>query len=143
MNVKEEDFFSMSQLQDKSKIATVADLVRRGATVLQAPCPRCGSVQIRYKGKIYCTKEDDLAAIDSSSTQQSAPVEEPSAKNQNGAASVQLSQSSDSVRKLLEEKLSTVSKQLDNTTDVDEQSRLLDLISKYVETLEKLKKSGT
>jgi formylmethanofuran dehydrogenase subunit E len=64
-------------------------------------------------------------------------------KNQNEPASVQLSQSSDSVRKLLEEKLSTVSKQLDNTTDVDEQSRLLDLISKYVETLEKLKKSGT
>lgn len=45
------------------------------------------------------------------------------------------------LRKMMEEKLSAVSKQLDATTDVDEQARLLDLISKYVETLEKLKKS--
>jgi uncharacterized Zn finger protein (UPF0148 family) len=112
--------------------------VRRGASILQEVCPKCGAVQIRYKGKVYCTREDDLSAIDNPGNQQS-PVPEKSLISSNQSPSVSVN--TDPVRKLLEEKLNNVSKQLESTNDVEEQSRLLDLISKYVETLEKLKKS--
>ncbi|MFI5422265.1 MAG: Sjogren's syndrome/scleroderma autoantigen 1 family protein [Nitrososphaerales archaeon] len=130
----------MSQTQNNSQIISTADLVRKGATILQEPCPRCGSVQIRYKGKVYCTKEDDLNAIDLPSTESQASSV-PSVPRASGGTS-QSSQNADSVRKLLEEKLNNVSKQLESTSDVEEQSKLLDLISKYVETLDKLKKAS-
>jgi len=125
---------------------TTAELIRRGAAILQEPCPRCGAVQIRYKGRIYCTNEDDLNSILNSS----GAVELPPTQIKTGlkneekpSTGSQVSQSSDSLRRLLEEKLNTVSKQLDSTTDLTEQAKLLDLISKYIETLEKLKKSAS
>ncbi len=52
------------------------------------------------------------------------------------------SPATDALRKLMEEKLSELSKQLDTTKDVNEQARLLDLISKYLETLEKVKRAS-
>jgi uncharacterized Zn finger protein (UPF0148 family) len=125
---------------------TTAELIRRGAAILQEPCPRCGAVQIRYKGRIYCTNEDDLnsvlnsvGAAELSSTQ----IKTGLSNEEKPSTGFQVSQSSDSLRKLLEEKLNTVSKQLDSTTDLIEQAKLLDLISKYIETLEKLKKSAS
>ena len=128
----------MSQVQDKSQIITTADLVRRGATVLQEACPKCGAVQIKYKGKVYCTKEDDLGAIDSPAAPEAVTPVKSAPSNKPAIPS-----STDPVKKLLEEKLDQVSKQLESTNDVEEQSKLLDLISKYVETLEKLKKSSS
>lgn len=97
-------------------------------------------MQIRYRGKVYCTKEDDLSAIDNPSVPPQATSGPSSAQTAGGSSAS--SQNADSVRKLLEEKLNNVSKQLENTSDVEEQSKLLDLISKYVETLDKLKKTS-
>ena len=128
-------------------MVTTADLIRRGAAILQEACPACGAVQIRYKGKIYCTNEDDLNSILNSAGEVKPPQMQmkPGMKNEEKplAASPQIFQSSDSLRKVLEEKLNTVSKQLDSTSDIAEQARLLDLISKYIETLDKLKKSAS
>lgn len=108
-----------------------ADLLRKGATLLQEACPRCGGVQIRYQGRVYCLVEDNIEEITSKSA--TAPVEkEPPAK---------AIESSDALRKMLEEKLANVSRQLDVTTDIQEQTKLLDLISKYLETLQRLGRS--
>jgi UPF0148 protein len=123
-----------------------AELIRRGAAILQEPCPKCGAVQIRYKGKIYCTNEDDLNSIlnSNASTETQQTQNKSVVKNEENPLTIpQISQSSDSLRKMLEEKLNTVSKQLDSTSDLAEQAKLLDLISKYIETLEKLKKSAS
>jgi hypothetical protein len=68
-------------------------------------------------------------------------VVQASNKNED-TAHVVATESSISLRKLLEEKLASASKQLEGTTDVSEQSKLLDLISKYLETLEKLNKTN-
>lgn len=114
-------------LQSKKRVISGADLLRRGATLLREPCPRCGGLQLRYMGKSYCINEDDIDSV------LNPPVEAPPKE----AASSNMP----TLKKLVQEKLDSVSKQLESTTDVDEQSRLLDLISKYVETLEKLKKS--
>lgn len=126
----------LSQNENKSKMAMTAELIRRGATILQEPCPRCGAVQIRFNGKVYCTNEDDIGALLSSDgSKDSTPVkvEVPRTGGQ--------SKTVEPLRKLLEEKLSALSKQLDSTTDLEEQTRILDLISKYLETLEKAKRA--
>ena len=111
-----------------------AYLLRRGGTLLQEPCPKCGGVQIRFVGKTYCMNEDDLEAALSPKPAaiQPEPVAKKLPKSDSG---------SNTLRVLLQNKLDVVSKQLDSTTDLQEQAKLLDLISKYIETLEKLKKS--
>ena len=127
----------MSQEQNKLKMVLAADLVRRGASILQEPCPRCGAVQIRYKGKVYCTNEDDLESLLNPSLEKEAIVHEKVEEPKPVAAP---SQATDSLRKMLEEKLNNLSRQLESTTDPVEQTRILDLMSKYLETLEKAKK---
>jgi len=127
-------------------MVATADLIRRGAAILQEPCPKCGAVQIRYKGRIYCTNEDDLNSIlDSNASNETQQTQNKSvAKNEEKPVTIpQISQSPDPLRKMLEEKLNNVSKQLETSTDLAEQAKLLDLISKYIETLEKLKKSAS
>jgi uncharacterized Zn finger protein (UPF0148 family) len=125
----------MAQPDTKSRMITSADLLRRGATLLQEACPRCGGVQIRYQGKIYCLNEDD---IESALSPKAAQVQQPKREEIKPSTT---SEATSTLRKTLEEKLAVVSKQLETTTDLEEQGRLLDLISKYVETLEKLKKA--
>ena len=118
-----------------------ADLLRRGATLLQEPCERCGGVQIKFEGKTYCMNEDDLEAVLSPKRPEAGqPVEAVPKKEAKAPAG---ESSSESLRKLLENKLEIVSKQLDSTIDLEEQAKLLDLISKYVETLGKIKKSDS
>jgi len=110
--------------------------------LLREPCPRCGGLQVRYNGKIYCVNEDDIEAIiyGQETKEQPAPLKGPPAPER---PETQLPQSSveverDSLRKLLRGKLDSVTKELETTSDVDKQSKLLDLISKYVEILSKL-----
>ncbi len=117
-------------------MALTAELVERGATLLQEPCPRCGAVQIKYQGKIYCTNEDDLQALLSGGPAKEAV--HPKVETRELVKSV--SPATDSLTKLMEDKLSELSKQLDATKDPAQQAQLLDLISKYLETLEKLKR---
>jgi uncharacterized Zn finger protein (UPF0148 family) len=114
-----------------------ADLVRRGASILQEACPRCGSVQIKYKGKVYCTSEDDLESLRNPSSVKETIVYDKVEEHKPVPAA---SQAADSLRKMLEEKLNNLSKQLESTTSPDEQTRILDLMSKYLETLEKAKR---
>jgi UPF0148 protein len=47
----------------KNQMKLAAELVSRGATMLADPCPQCGGILVRYRGKIYCTSHDDLSSI--------------------------------------------------------------------------------
>ncbi|HKW05312.1 MAG TPA: Sjogren's syndrome/scleroderma autoantigen 1 family protein [Nitrososphaerales archaeon] len=119
-------------------MAATAELMIKGATLLREACPKCGGVQIKFQGRNYCTAEDNLEkALLQDSTKEEIPSNKPEAKAP-GPASEQL----DSLESILEKKLSVASEQLEKTTDVGEQAKLLDLISKYVETLGKLKKTA-
>jgi uncharacterized Zn finger protein (UPF0148 family) len=137
-----------SGVEERRKVATTADLMRRGATLLNEACSRCGGVQIRYQGKVYCINEDDISGIMSGPVP--APRHEaipPIVQPVTSQSQSQLSKSAEGsamnerevLKALLEEKLAKVSKQLDSSQDVDQQAKLLDLIGKYLETLEKLK----
>ena len=136
----------METAENNNRMVTGADLIRRGATLLQEACSNCGGVQIRYQNKVYCLNEDDLDSVLSPKPQQNAPSKSQQAlDNEKGPrkapSSSEKSESSSQLRRMLEEKLNSVSKQLETETDVVEQGRLLELISKYLETLEKLKKA--
>jgi len=47
----------------KDGMKTAAELVRRGATILAEPCKSCGGIQVKYKGKTYCTAHEDLSSV--------------------------------------------------------------------------------
>ena len=59
--------------KDRMKLA--ADLVSRGATMLGEPCPKCGGIQVRYRGKVYCTSHDDLSGVTAGPTLSQEGVE--------------------------------------------------------------------
>lgn len=40
-----------------------AELVSRGGTMLSEPCPKCGGIQVRYHGKVYCTSHEDISSV--------------------------------------------------------------------------------
>jgi hypothetical protein len=91
---------------------------------------------MKYGDRIVCLNEDDVDAILSPSRSAEKTAERrstpPEAKQQGHASPA---------RKVIEDKLDAVSKQLASSSDPNEQATLLDLISKYAETLEKLKKA--
>jgi uncharacterized Zn finger protein (UPF0148 family) len=153
----------LSNAQDfseRQKVSLTADLLRRGATLLNESCRKCGGVQIRFQGRVYCINEDEIPGGPLSTSHsnpvrvtQSTPVVQPVVESRQdrrepSVSTVRASDSQsvserDSLRKLLEEKLTRVSKQLEDSQDFDQQQKLLDLISKYLETLEKLKKNSS
>jgi len=47
----------------KDRMRLAAELVSKGATMLAEPCPLDGGIQVRYRGKVYCTSHDDLSSI--------------------------------------------------------------------------------
>jgi uncharacterized Zn finger protein (UPF0148 family) len=150
----------------KKRITNTADLIRRGAALLQEPCPRCGGLQVRYRGKVYCINEDDIDSIinppalplqttETGSAEKKAGRErEPPpivqavvagpaptrGEASNDASNSEGDSEKASLRRLLREKLAGVSKELEASHDVDQQAKLLELVSKYLETLEKLEK---
>jgi UPF0148 protein len=103
--------------KDKMKLA--AELVSKGATMLAEPCPKDGGIQVRYRGKIYCTTHDDLSSITTTSAL-----------------------SYDSVvaqlREVLLVRLNESAAALDVEKDVTKQDQLVTLASKYFELLQKL-----
>jgi UPF0148 protein len=48
--------------QSREKMQLTVELMRRGAVMMKEPCPIDNGVQMRYKGKVYCTTHDDLEA---------------------------------------------------------------------------------
>ncbi len=99
----------------RKQLAAASELLRKGATLLSEPCPRCGGVQIKYKGEticIVCGTGKDTAA---------QPAAKPS-----------------SLKEVLEAKALEVAYMLRDERSVERQKELLDLLSKYVELLAKL-----
>jgi len=48
--------------QSREKMQLTVELMRRGAVMMKEPCPLDNGVQMRYRGKVYCTTHDDLEA---------------------------------------------------------------------------------
>lgn len=109
----------MSQQKTKTQLAT--ELMGKGATLLRETCPRCGGLQLRYKGRVICVNEDDL--------EEATKIETVAATDAIG-----------SLRELVVMKLQEASSSLASERDLDKQLKLADLIRKYVELLKETDK---
>jgi UPF0148 protein len=47
-------------LSTAAKTKATVELMRKGAVMIKEPCPVCNGVQLRYRGKVYCTNHDNL-----------------------------------------------------------------------------------
>lgn len=103
--------------QDKMKLA--AELVSRGATMLAEPCPECGGIQVRYRGKVYCTSHDDLSSITT-------------------AATVSFDTVVAQMREVLLVRLNEAAAALGSEKDGAKQEQLVTLMAKYFDLLQKL-----
>lgn len=103
----------------RKQLAAASEMLRKGATLLREPCPKCGGVQIKYRDEISCVvcglmKDRGLSL--SKSEGGSSPIKE-----------------------ILEAKALEVAFMLKEERLVERQRDLLDLLSKYIELLHKLR----
>ena len=49
---------------EKNTNKIIAEIVRRGGTLLAEPCPRCGGLMVRYKGRTICPRCDNITSIE-------------------------------------------------------------------------------
>jgi UPF0148 protein len=107
----------LSGVSDRLKIA--AELVSKGATMLAEPCPQDGGIQVRYRGRVYCTVHDDLSAIAAKS-------------------SVTFEGVTAQMREVILTRLNEATAALGVEKDPAKQEQLVTLASKYFELLQKL-----
>jgi UPF0148 protein len=51
-------------LDSKSSQKLMAEMMRKGATLLREPCPQCGGILFRYKGKDICPVCSGLESVE-------------------------------------------------------------------------------
>jgi uncharacterized Zn finger protein (UPF0148 family) len=104
---------------DKDKMRLAARLVRRGATIIGEPCQQCGGIQVRYHGKVYCTGHQDLSPVLSTEGASYETVV-------------------DRTREVLISRLNEAAKLLEAEEDSSNQDKLVSLMTKYFDLLQKL-----
>ena len=87
--------------------------------MLKEPCPVCNGVQLRYKGKVYCSNHDDLSLA-----LQAKEMAFPDVAND--------------LRNLLLTKLRESMSLLEGEKDLEKMDRLVSLMTGYVELVRKL-----
>ncbi len=110
----------MSALGNKMKLA--AELVSKGGAMLAEPCPLDGGIQVRYRGKVYCTVHDDLTSIAIATT-------------------VSFDTVVAQMREVLLNRLNEAATKLGAEKDGAKQDQLVSLMTKYFELLQKLPQS--
>jgi UPF0148 protein len=108
--------------KSREKMQLTVELMRRGAVMLKEPCPTCNGVQVKYKGKVYCTAHEDLEAVLS-------------------AREVTYSDVAAGLKEMLLTKVKENMALLQNEKDAEKQDQLISLISKSVDLLNKLEPS--
>jgi UPF0148 protein len=93
--------------------------MRKGAVMLKEPCQVCNGVQLRYKGRTYCTNHDDLSVALQ-------------------AKEVRFADVAEDLGNLLSVKLKETMSSLESENDPEKLDRLVSLMTKYVELLRKL-----
>ena len=139
--------------QGRNNIKSAADLLLKGGTLLSSSCAKCGGVQVRYKEETVCVSCGRKIKEMSNETQQ-IEEEQQKQKQQQQQHSIQdsnLSKESKvptifdahitniSYTKIIIDKINFLISTLENENDILIQNTILDLISKYLEVLDKLK----
>jgi UPF0148 protein len=93
--------------------------MRRGAVMIKEPCSVCNGVQLRYKGRVYCTNHDDLTVALQ-------------------AKEILFPDVAEDLKNLILVKLKESMSLLENERDFEKLDQLVSLMTRYVELLRKL-----
>jgi len=138
------------QEKGRNNIKGAADLLLKGGTLLSNSCAKCGGVQVRYKEETVCVSCGRKIKDTNNGTQQ-LEAEELQDPNQHFIQNSNLSNESkfptvfDSSiykttnTKIIIEKINFLVSTLEKENDILIQNTKLDLISKYLEVIDKLK----
>ena len=107
--------------KSREKMQLTVELMRRGAVMMKEPCPIDNGVQVRYKGKVFCTTHDDLDTALSSKE-------------------ITYGDIASSLRDLMLVKLKENAAVLENEKDPKKQDEIVSLITDCVDLLNKLEK---
>jgi len=102
-----------------AKTKTTVELMRKGAVMIKEPCSVCNGVQLRYKGKVYCTNHDDLVVALQ-------------------AKEILFPDVAEALKNLLLVKLKESMSLVENERDSEKLDRLVSLMTSYVDLLRKL-----
>ena len=105
--------------KSREKMQLTVELMRRGAVMLKEPCTLDNGVQMRYKGKVYCTTHDDLDAALS-------------------AKEITFGDVAATMKDLLLTKVKENMVLLENENDPQKQDQIVSLMAKCVDLLNKL-----
>jgi uncharacterized Zn finger protein (UPF0148 family) len=134
--------------QGRNNIKSAADLLLKGGTLLSSSCAKCGGVQVRYKEETVCVSCGRKIKEMSNETQQ--VEEKQQQQQQHSIQDSNLSKESKvptifdahitniSYSKIITDKINFLISTLENDNDILIQDTKLDLISKYLEVLDKL-----
>ena len=135
------------QEKGRNNIKGAADLLLKGGTLLSTSCAKCGGVQVRYKEETVCVSCGRKIKEANNGTQQ-IEVEELQHTNQHSIQNSNVSKfptlfdssiSKTTNTKIIIEKINFLISTLENENDILIQNTKLDLISKYLEVIDKLK----
>ena len=102
-----------------AKTKTTVELMRKGAVMMKEPCQVCNGVQLRYKGRVYCTNHDDLTVALQ-------------------AKEILFPDVAEDLKNVLLVKLKESMTLLENETNSEKLETLVSLMTRYVELLRKL-----
>jgi len=139
-----------------SNIKSAADLLLKGGTLLSDSCSKCKGVQVRYKDETICVscgrKLKDTTNKDVIEQQQQQQQIENEQQQQHSIPDSNLSKKEFKIptvfdssitntmnTKIITDKINFLITTLENENDILIQNTKLDLISKYLEVLDKLK----
>lgn len=140
-----------------SNIKSAADLLLKGGTLLSDSCAKCKGVQVRYKDETICVscgrKIKETTDKDATQQQQQIEHEQQQQQQQHSIPDSNLSKKKEykgptvfdsritttMYTKIITDKINFLITTLENENDILIQNTKLDLISKYLEVLDKLK----
>src|ERR671911_2164964 len=139
-----------------SNIKSAADLLLKGGTLLSDSCAKCKGVQVRYQDEticISCGRKIKETTTNNDVTQQQQQVEDEQQEQQHSIPDSNLSKKKEfkgptvfdssitntMYTKIITDKINFLITTLENENDILIQNTRLDLISKYLEVLDKLK----
>ena len=143
---------SSSSSSESGNIKSAADLLLKGGTLLSNSCENCGGVQVRFKEDIVCANcGRKIKELNVKQIEEEKKIMSDSNNNDNSGLSQEIkvqSTSSDdngdiklaSYKRVIYKKITLLIASLENDSDdILVQNAKLDLISKYLDILEKIK----
>lgn len=110
--------------KEQNNTINASNILRKGGKLLGKYCPKCGGLLFKYEGRTICFNCDAITDIDEIT------------KSSNIDSSIR-------IKNIISKKIETVINHLSSEEDIMKQMNLAELLLKYIEILNKIKKNET